>query len=85
MYVVYIYIYISTKNISLIFKQQPVLKISIYVIVMGIIKCEKVFAGIFILIENKLEKLKIRVKFFFARMIPISITYIVLFSSTQII
>ena len=56
MYVVYIYI--STKNISLIFKQQPVLKISIYVIVMGIIKCEKVFAGIFILIENKLEKLK---------------------------
>ena len=52
---------------------------------MGIIKCEKVFAGIFILIENKLEKLKIRVKFFFARMIPISITYIVLFSSTQII
>ena len=49
------------------------LVISIYVIVMGTIKCEKVFGGIFIfsslfqikikilffLIENKLEKLKI--------------------------
>jgi len=31
---------------------------------MGIIKCEKVFAGIFILIENKLEKLKITPKAF---------------------
>ena len=40
------------------------LDISIYVIVMGIIKCEKVFAGIFILIKNKLEKLKITTKIF---------------------
>ena len=29
---------------------------------MGINKCEKVFAGIFILIENKLEKSKITEK-----------------------
>ena len=58
--------------------------ISIYVIVMDIIKYEKVFAGIFILIENKLEKLNPS-KNVFARMIPISITYIVLFSFTQII
>ena len=37
--------------------------ISIYVIVMDIIKCEKVFIGILIfLIENKLEKLKITAK-----------------------
>ena len=53
---------------------------------MGIIKCENVFAGIFILIENKLEKLKNHIKNFFARMIiPITITCIVLFSFTQII
>ena len=37
---------------------------NIFVIVMGIIKCEKVFPGIFILIENKLEKLKITTKNF---------------------
>ena len=38
--------------------------ISIDVIVMGIIKSEKVFVGNFILIENKLEKLKITAKTF---------------------
>jgi len=37
---------------------------NIYVIVMGITKCEQVFPGIFILIENKLEKLKITTKKF---------------------
>jgi len=58
-----------------------------YVIVMGIIKCEKVFAGIFIfsrmfviLIENKLEKLKITAKYFRTHD-----THMVLFSFTQII
>ena len=38
--------------------------ISIYVIVMRIFKCEKVFAEIFILIENKLEKVKSQQKLF---------------------
>ena len=37
---------------------------SIYGIVMGIIKCEKVFVGIFILIEIELKKLKIAAKTF---------------------
>jgi len=37
---------------------------SIYGIVMGIIKCEKVFVVIFILIENKLKKLKVTAKTF---------------------
>ena len=54
---------------------------------MGIIKCEKVFAGIFILIENKLEKLKKSQQKLFRmhEYTHFNNIYIVLFSFTQII
>ena len=56
--------------------------ISIYVIVMGIIKCEKVFAGIFTF--SSLFEIKMKILSFFARIIPITMTYIVLFNFTQL-
>jgi len=48
---------IKTNKIYILF-------IAFHVIVMGVIKCGKVFAGIFILIENKQEKIKITAKTF---------------------
>jgi len=53
---------ISVKYCSFISYDRRI--ISIYVIVMGINKCEKVFAGIFILIKNKPENLKSQQKLF---------------------
>ena len=57
-------------------------RISIYVIVMGIIKCGVKY---FYFDLKQTRKNKNHSKTFFARMIPISITYIVLFICTQII
>ena len=54
----------SNLHNNKISKKSYITRLSIYVVVMGIIKCGKVFAGFFILIENKLEKLKITAKLF---------------------
>ena len=79
------YILFINLNNNKIFKKSYITRLSVYVTVMGIIKCEKVFVGFFYFDRKQFRKIKNHSKTFFALMIPISITYIVLFNFTQII